>query len=385
MLLTYQSEAPQKLLDRAKKRAKKVNKLFLLTVIIPTALASIYYGLIASNVYISQSAFIVYNPQSSERSSAGLSSLLSGAGFSGDSYGVYSVQDYLLSRNAVQQLQKSIDIEGMYNSSNIDWINRFGGLLYFRNTFEDFYQYYTNMVGDGIDPISNISTITVNAYTAADAQLINQKLLALAQQLVDRINAHADDDAVRFYEKEVADDEAHVKAAGIAMAAFRNKQGIFDPAPQSTLQLQLVEQLQGQLIQQQTMLAQMLLSTPSNPQIPFLKQAIESTRDQIAEQTADVAGNGNSLSSQSVAYESLSLSQDFAEKELSASIEALEQARIRAQKQQLYIETVVAPNLPDQALEPKRVRGILAVFILGLFLWGIFSVIIAGVKEHHDR
>jgi capsular polysaccharide transport system permease protein len=132
-------------------------------------------------------------------------------------------------------------------------------------------------------------------------------------------------------------------------------------------------------------LAQMLLGAPNNPQIPFLKKAIDSTRDQIAQQTADVAGNHNSLSSQSVAYESLSLSQDFAEKELSASIDALEQARIRAQKQQLYIETVVAPNLPDQALEPKRLRGILAVFVLGLFLWGIFSVIISGVKEHHDR
>ena len=385
MLLAYQREAPRKLLELAKKRTKKANKLFLLTVIIPTALASIYYGLIASNVYISQSAFIVYNPQSSESSSSGLSSLLSGTGFSGNTYGVDSVQDYLLSRNALQQLQQSIDIEGMYSSPNIDWINRFGGLLYFRHTFEDLYQYYTNMVGDGIDPTSNISTITVNAYTAADAQLINQKLMALAQQLVDRINAHADDDTVRFYEKEVADDEAQVKAAGVAMADFRNKQGIFDPAPQSALQLQLVEQLQGQLIQQQSLLARMLLSTPSNPQIPSLKKAIELLRSQIAQQMADVAGNHNSLSSQSVSYENLSLSQDFAEKELSASIDALEQARIRAQKQQLYIETVVAPNLPDEALEPKRVRGILAVFILGMFLWGIFSVIIAGVKEHHDR
>ena len=76
---------------------------------------------------------------------------------------------------------------------------------------------------------------------------------------------------------------------------------------------------------------------------------------------------------------------NFAEKELAASITEREQARIRAQKQQLFIETVVTPNLPDEALEPKRLRGVLAVLVLGLFLWGIFSVIIAGVKEHHDR
>ncbi|MGB9151980.1 MAG: hypothetical protein WCD70_02715 [Alphaproteobacteria bacterium] len=385
MLLTYQKEQPHKILEVSKKLAKKVNRIFLLTVIIPTAFASIYYGLIASSVYVSQSAFIVYNPQSSGSGRTGLSSLLSGAGFSGDSYGVYAVQDYLLSRTALQQLQKSIDIEAMYSSPKIDWINRFGGLLYFRNTFEDFYQYYTKIAGDGIDPTSNISTITVSAYTPSDAQRINQNLLALAQQLVDRINAEADDDTVRFYVGQVADDEAQVKSAGVAMADFRNQHGIFNPAPQSALQLQLVEQLQDQLIQQQTRLAQVMLSTPNNPQIPGLKKAIESTREDIAQQTANVAGNQNSLASQSVAYGDLSLSQDFAQRELSAAIDALEQARIRAQKQQLYIETVVTPNLPDQALEPKRVHGILAIFILGMFLWGIFSVIIAGVKEHHDR
>ncbi len=342
-------------------------------------------ALIASNVYISQSKFIVYNPQSPSTSSVGLTSLLSGTGLSSDTYGVDAVHDYLLSRSALQQLQKAINIEQMYSTPNIDYINRFGGLIYFRKTFENFYKYYGNVVGDDVDVTSNISTITVGAYTASDAQLINQNLLALAQQLVDRINAQADDDTVRFYVKEVADDEAQVKSAGVAMADFRNRHGIFDPAPQSALQLQLVEQLQDQLIQQQSRLAQVLLGTPNNPQIPSLKKAIESTREDIAQQTADVAGNRNSLASQSVAYEDLSLSQDFTQKELAAAIDALEQARIRAQKQQLYIETVVAPNLPDQALEPKRMRGILAVFVLGMFLWGIFSVIIAGVKEHHDR
>jgi capsular polysaccharide transport system permease protein len=385
MLLRYQTEAPSKIRGVAERLGKNVNKLFLFTVIIPTTLATIYYGLIASNVYISESKFVVYNPQSSGSSSIGLSSLLSGAGFSNNSYGVEAVQNYLLSRNALQQLQKSIDIEEMYSSPNIDWINRFGGLLYFRRTFENFYKYYGNVVGDDIDVTSNISTITVRAYTPADARLINQELLGLAQQLVDRINAAADDDTVRFYAKQVADDEAQVRGSGTAMADFRNEHGIFNPVPQSTLQLQLVEKLQDQLIQQQSVLAQMLLGTPNNPQVPAIKKAIESTRQEIAQQTAGVAGNQNSLSSQSVAYESLNLSQNFAERELAASIDALEQSRIRAQKQQLYIENVVSPNLPDEALEPKRVRGILAVFVLGLFLWGIFSVILAGVKEHHDR
>jgi len=79
------------------------------------------------------------------------------------------------------------------------------------------------------------------------------------------------------------------------------------------------------------------------------------------------------------------LDQTFAEKKLAAAISALEQARVQAQKQQLFIETVVTPNLPDDALEPKRGRGVLATLVVGLMLWGVLSVVIGGIKEHHEH
>jgi capsular polysaccharide transport system permease protein len=63
----------------------------------------------------------------------------------------------------------------------------------------------------------------------------------------------------------------------------------------------------------------------------------------------------------------------------------LQLARIQAQKQQLFLEAIVAPNLPDEALLPHRLRNILATFLIGTLLWGIFSVIFAGIREHNDR
>ena len=382
---TSTQQSPGRMMEFFRAISRKVNRLFLITVILPTLLASAYYGLIASNVYISESRFIIYNPQTSPAAASGISSLLAGAGLSGNSYGVYAVQDYLLSRNALAALQKSLDVKAMFSSPKIDWFNRFGGPLYLRKTFEDLYLYYKTMVSDGVDATSNISTIKVRAYTPGDAERIDAQLLQLAQHLVDQINARADENSVRFYQAEVNKNEAHVQDAAVAMAAYRNRHGVFNPAPQSALQLQLVAKLQDQLIQEEARLGQMLLQTRDNPQIPALRKAIDSTRQEIARQTAKVAGSTNSLASKSVAYEKLSLRMSFAEKELAASIAELEQARIRAQKQQLFIETVVTPNRPDEALEPKRMRGVLAVLVLGLFLWGIFSVIIAGVKEHHDR
>ena len=373
------------MLTKIKNLLKSFNLLFWVVVIVPTTISALYFGLIASDVYISQSKFIIYNPQSQSSSTGGLGSLLAGAGISSSSYGVNAAHDYITSRDALKALQQSLDIRSMYGRTNIDWINRYGGVVYFRKTFEGLYKYYTAMVGVEVDTTSNISTLTVNAYSPDDAKRINTELLTLAQQLIVRINEKADADTVQFYRQEVADGRKRAEQAAIALSQYRNQHGVFDPAPQSSLQFQLVAKLQDQLLQQENALAQILITTPQNPEIPVLQKSIETTRGAITNQTAIVVGASSSLASKSVVYEKLILDQSFAEKELAAAITAMEQARIQAQKQQLFIETVVNPNVPDEALQPKRLRGLLATIVIGLMLWGVLSVVIGGVKEHHDR
>ena len=372
------------MLNRLRNIVQGFNRLFWITVIIPTSIAGIYYGLIASDVYISRSKFVIYNPQQPSPA-GGLSTLLQGAGFSSGSYGVYATQDYILSRDALRTLQAALNVRAMYSAPNVDWFNRFGGMIYFHHTFEELFRYYRHMVADDVDPNSNISTLTVSAFTPQDAQRINAMLLTLAQRLVNQINDKADKEGVRFYQQEVVQSERRVQVAALKMAAYRNRHGVFNPAPESTLQLQLVAKLQDQLIEMESRLAQLELRSPDNPQLALLKKGIASTREEIARQTSKVAGGPQSLATKSVNYGKLALDEAFAEKELAAAITSLEQARVQAQKQQLFIETVVTPNVPDEALEPKRWRGVLATLVIGFMLWGVLSVIIGGVKEHHDR
>ena len=362
---------------------QRINKLFLVTVVIPTALSGVYFGFIASGQYISTSSFVIYNPQ--QTNTGGFSSLLATAGLSHSSSGAYSVRDYILSRDALAELQRTLNYRQTVSNKHIDVFNRFGGILAPYASFEELFDYYKRMVADNIDTLSNISTLNVTAYTARDAQRINASLLALGQTLINRLNTQANEDAVRFYKQDVAKAEAKVRAASLAMAAYRNKQGVFNPAPESALQLQLVAKLQDRLISTQTELSQLRANTPHNPRVPLLHKAIEDLKQEIARQSANVAGSSNSLASKASPYEQLVLNQTFAEKELAASLAALEQARITAQKQQLFVEVIAKPSLPDKPMEPKRIRGVLATFVVGLLLWGVLAVIIGGVKEHHER
>jgi capsular polysaccharide transport system permease protein len=44
----------------------------------------------------------------------------------------------------------------------------------------------------------------------------------------------------------------------------------------------------------------------------------------------------------------------------------------------------VQPNLPDMAVEPRRIRSTFMVLALGLVLWGVLSLVVSSVKEHTD-
>ena len=58
--------------------------------------------------------------------------------------------------------------------------------------------------------------------------------------------------------------------------------------------------------------------------------------------------------------------------------------RNEAQRKQLYLERIVQPSLPDVAVEPRRLRNVLATFALGLVAWGVIGMLLAGVREHQQ-
>ncbi len=198
------------------------------------------------------------------------------------------------------------------------------------------------------------------------------------------MNERAAKDMVQFARSEV--DAATVKAkdAAAALAAYRKSNAVFDPEKQSALQLQQVTTLQAQLFSAQTQLSQLQAIAPLNPQVSVLKTNIGALEKQIQEATGGVTGVKGSLSDKTATYTRLQLDSQFADKQLASTMAALENARAEAQRKQLYLERLVQPNQPDVAIEPKRLKQIFEVFALGMIIWGVLSLLLAGVREHHD-
>lgn len=362
-------------------RVKKANPLFLVTVVMPTFLAILYFGFFASDIYISESRFTVRSPEKS--TPTGLGALFKSTGFGNSGDEIYAAQDYVDSRDALKALNRDAAFAKAYSASSISAFDRFGGMGW-GTSFEDLYKYYKKKVDVKYETSSSIATLTVRAYTPQDARRFNERLLEMAEATVNTLNERGRRDLIRFAQREVTEAKNKSQEAALALSSYRNAVGVVDPEKQATVQIQMISKLQDELIATRTQLTETRTVSPQNPQIEVLEARASSLSNEIDKQLGLVAGSSRSLSSRAAQYQRVLLENQFADKQLASAMAALDDARNEANRKQAYVERVVQPNIPDEPLEPRRWRGILSTFILGLAAWGIISMLVAGMLEHRD-
>ncbi len=361
--------------------AKYFDPLFWLFVVLPTIVLAIYYGFIASDVYTSESKFVIRSPN--QRSVSGIGMVLQNIGFNASSDDSYLVRDYLSSRDAVQNLKAKLDIQTKYSAKSVDVVSRFGTIK--EPTFENFYEYFNKKIKVVYDPASSISSLQIEAYTAKDAQNINEELLKMSEEVINRINNNAKNDILVASEKEVQEAQEVSAKAAEALAKYRVKNDVFNPEGQSAIVLQEISKLQDALIQAETQLTQAREITPENPQIKAMETRIKSLKKSIADKSKLVTGPSDiSFSNRSVEYQRLQLEKELADKQLASAMATYEQSKNDFNKKQLYLERLAMPSLPDEATKPKRFKDTLSGFVFGLLLWGVVRLFVAGVREHND-
>jgi capsular polysaccharide transport system permease protein len=364
---------------RKPRRYVRPSLLFLLVVVLPVLVATIYFGFIASDVYISESQFVVRSPD--KPSPTGLGAILQTAGFKNASDEADAAQSFAVSRDALRGINRNDAFEKAYTRPSISIVDRFDPLRLY-GSFEHLYGYFQDKVSLQIDSTTSITTLAVRAYTPQDAYRFNEQLLGMTESRVNKLNEPGRQDLVQYAQADVDTAKARSQAAAMALAAYRNQSGIVDPTLESQAELQMISNLQTQLIAARTELAQVQRYAPENPRIPVLQTQIATIQGQMDQELGKVTGGHKSLSGSAVQYQRLALESDFADKQLEASLASLEQARQEAHRKQVYVERVVEPNFPDAPMEPLRLRGIFATLVISLIAFGIFRMLLAGVKEH---
>jgi capsular polysaccharide transport system permease protein len=354
---------------------------FLLAVVLPTLLAALYYGLIASDVYISESRFVIKSPDQKRGQTSTLANLVQTTGLSGGQEQANEVLTYVRSRDALKALEKTVDIRRIFSTSQADPLSRFPQ-LFSDGSFESLFKYYGKRVDARLDSETSTALIRVEAFTPQDAYLINRELLDLSEALVNKLNGRAQSKGIIEAEKQVELATQRARNARVALSQYRNAQALIDPSKQAVGVLEIANTLTAERAALQAQLELMQRLTPNNPSIPALRSRVNAISAQIASQDNRVVGTGNTIASKLGGYENLLVEQEFATQSLNAANAALVQARADAQRQQFYLERVVDPNMPDTPLLPKRLLNILIVFAAASCLYFIAWMFMVGVLEH---
>lgn len=354
---------------------------FALFVIVPTILAALYYGLFASDIYVSESRFVIKSPDQKRSSISSLANLIQTTGLSAGQEQTNEVLAYVRSRDALGALGKDRTTQPVAVWSHGDFLARFPMLLS-NGGFEALYKYYEKMVDARLDSETGTAIITTKAFSARDAYALNRNLLELSEGLVNRLNNRAQDRGITEAQRQVDTATARARNARIAMAQYRNSADLIDPEKQAVGVIQISNEMIGQRAVLQAQLDLMRRLTPRNPSIPALQNRIAAISAQIAGQDSRVVGTSNGIASKLGGYEDLLVEQKFATESLNVANAALVQARAEAQKQQFYLERVVDPNMPDAPLLPKRFINVLVVLAAATCLYFIAWMFIVGILEH---
>lgn len=369
----------ERYLASLRRRTSMMRILFGIVVILPTMVAAIYFGLIASKQYVSEAQYIVRGI--SNHQSTGLTALLTTFGISRTADDTFAIQEFMRSRDAVRLLEERLPLRAMFSRPGVDIAARFPH-FWRGDSFEMLYEFFQQHVEVTQDQTTGLSLLRVTAFSPDDSRAIAAGLLRLGEERANRMNMRAEQDTVENAWADVDRAKAKVVAAQTDLTAFRNHEMLIDPSQNSGAVLDTITKLSGDLADTSVQIGETVSGSPASPLIQSLQARANALRQGIATQQGKMAGNDSALAGKVSAYERLTLLRDLADKSFGNALNALDAARRDARRQKIYVETIVEPNLPDVDTEPQRARNVLTVFVTSFAVFAMGWILLAGAKEH---
>lgn len=355
-------------------------KLVLFALFVPTFLSLIYFGLWASPMYIAEARFAVRGANNSPIDTGGLASMLLPAGSSVGT-DVNIVAEYIQSPDIMEAVDKELHVFDHFASHDYDIISR----LESDATRDERLSYWQWAVRPSLDPETGIIALSVKAYEPEMAKKLAEAVLAKSEALVNAMSRRAQDDAITLAMREVKTAENRVSKAQEAMRSFRDRSGMLDPTSTAGGLQGIVSELEGEVVKTKAQIAEAsTYMSKDAPALVGLRARLAAVEKQLASEKLRLAGEAKPGSMTSIAgeYEDLQIESKFARQQLVSAMTSLEAARVKAEAQSRYVVAFQVPVLPDESLYPRPFLFTLFVFVGTLVIVGIFSLIIAAVREH---
>ncbi len=345
-------------------------------------LAMLYWGLWASDRYVSEAQIIIQRTDMASGSTPDIGSLLTGS-VGGNRTDQMLLRTHLLSLDMLHKLDAKLDLRGHYSDTQRDFISRMWGK---GRADEWFHRHYLSRVSVEFDDYSGVLVLRVQAYDSAMAHAITSALVEEGERFMNELGHQMARDQVAFLEKQVNEMGQRALGARRDLIAFQNRKGMISPQASAEALQGTINQLEGQLTEARTRRSAMLgYLSPQAPAIAEIDMQIRAIEKQIGlEQARLAAPQGKTLNSAVEEYQRLELAAQFAQDVYKTALVALEKGRIEALRTLKKVAVLQAPTHPQYPWEPRRAYNILVFVLSTVIVAGIVHLLAAIIRDHQD-
>lgn len=343
------------------------------------AIAVIYFGLIASDRYVSRAQLVIKQADQIKM----LPDALSMLGLGGSNHeDILLTQDYLQSPDLIAKLDKELGLKAHYQSHKVDFFSRLPSDV----SQEEFIKYYRNHLTLHLDDTSGVLTIEFQAFDPAYGQRVVSMMLKDSEGFINRLGHQVALEQLAFVEKEVDRAYQRVQDEKAKVIAFQNSHQLISPESTSTARLSVVSQIEGELASQQARLKQLQsYMKETAPAIISVKARVDALTEQLEQEKARLTGTDkDAMNEVTASYMDVKTQATLAADLYKSGLISLEQARVEAYRKLKHLLVVSQPTLAEDAEYPRRLYNLATIGVLLCLLYGLIVMGLATLREHQD-
>lgn len=348
---------------------------------LPCIAASLYWGMYASDRFVSESKFVIQNAGAEQPVNLDVSSIISGGGLANQDS--YMIHEYILSWDMLTLLDKKLKLRDHFTSEFIDPISK----LSEKASREDFLAYYNKRIHVEFDEISSITTVTAQGFKPSVAQEIVQTIVSESELFTNRIGHKVASEQMNFISGQLDRAQAKVQSDKRKIIDFQNKNRTFSPLIETQSISTLVSSMEAELATKTAKRKSLLTYLNDNaPEIKQLGAEISSLRQQVHLEKSKMVGTSNksSLNNLSAEFQEMETSLEFGANMYRSTLAALESARIDAARKLKHLILLQQARLPETAEYPRRLYNVITFIAITLMIFWIGKLAVATVRDHKD-
>jgi capsular polysaccharide transport system permease protein len=352
--------------------------------IIPVALAAVYFYGIARDRYVTRSDFVIRKAEETDTSlnGTGLASLL-GRGNQLSIEDARFLKTYLQSPQVLSDLRRTFSLDEAYAKNGLD---PFAGINPGLSN-EKKLTFFKKQVAVSLDELSGAVVLRTVGLTPDASYKLNKFMLAKSEEFVNRLNQDISIKQRDFAETELNRARQKLNSTKNRLLAYQQSNTVIDPKGETELAVQTIGKMQEKLIELRVQLAtkKLQFKDPQDPEVVAVADQVKELESQIAkERQSLVSTKGRNLTQKSADVIKLESDVSFAADTYKLALTAVEKARVESKRQQKFMALLSLPQRPEDPENSWKSKGfftVLATCVVGFSL----TKFVLGMQASHRQ